>query len=187
MFLDAAETLFAAAGYDGTSLRTIAHEAGFSTAAMYLFFETKAHLFAEVMLRRTDDLRTEMATAAARPAPAIKRLAAMADTVVAYYDRWPHFGRLVCRLYQTAPGASLSDRETTDNQIADLYRQFIDLEAAVIEGGQTKQNIRAGDPRALAYLYTGIIHSYYAASLLEPSAFDATHLHAILTAAFRRT
>jgi AcrR family transcriptional regulator len=186
LFLDAAEALFADAGYDGASLRTIAKEAGFSTAAMYMFFETKAHLFAEVMLRRTDELRAEMAAVAAGTAPAITRLAAMADTVVSYYDRWPDFGRLVCRLYQTAPGASLSDHDAADNQIADLYRHFIDLEAGVIKDGQASNNIRDGNPHALAYLYTGIIHSYYAAALLEPTGFDSAHLHAILTAAFRR-
>jgi AcrR family transcriptional regulator len=183
LFLDAAEALFAEAGYEGASLRDIAKEAGFSTAAMYMFFETKAHLFAEVMIRRTNELHADMSTAAAQVAPAMDRLAAMADAVTSYYERWPDFGRLVCRLYQAAPGASLSDR-VTESEIADLYQQFVDLEASVIEDGQASDEIRPGDPRALAYLFTGIIHSYYSAAQLEPSAFDSNHLHAILSASF---
>lgn len=184
LFLDAAESLFADAGYEGASLRTIAKEAGFSTAAMYMYFDTKAQLFAEVMLRRTDELHSDMAAAAANTKPALERLQEMSDIVVACYDRWPDFGRLVCRMYQAVPGASLSATEATDNPIADLYRQFIDIEASVIADGQTNRTIRSGDPYALAYLFTALVHSYYAAALVEPTTLNPTLLHGILTTAF---
>jgi AcrR family transcriptional regulator len=187
LFLDAAETLFADAGYDGASLRTIAKEAGFSTAAMYMYFETKAQLFVEVVLRRTEELHSDMTAAAETTEPALTRLQAMADIVVACYDRWPAFGRLVCRSYQTAPGASLATNEAVDSPVADLYQRFIDLEAGVISDGQADHAICAGDPYALAHLFTGIVHTYYGARLVEPSTFNPAILHSILNAAFSPT
>jgi hypothetical protein len=42
--LDAAEKVFGARGLSDGSLREVADEAGFSTGALYLFFENKQHL-----------------------------------------------------------------------------------------------------------------------------------------------
>ena len=42
--LDAAEAVFARDGIHNASMRSIAAESGFSTAAIYLFFENRQHL-----------------------------------------------------------------------------------------------------------------------------------------------
>jgi AcrR family transcriptional regulator len=46
--LDAAQRLFVAHGYDRTTLRAIAREAGLSTGAIYIYFQTKAAILAAV-------------------------------------------------------------------------------------------------------------------------------------------
>lgn len=47
--LDAARRLFAAQGYDGTTMRAIAAEAGVNPALLHHFFGTKQQLFVSVM------------------------------------------------------------------------------------------------------------------------------------------
>jgi len=46
--LDAAQRLFVAHGYDRTTLREIAREAGLSTGAIYIYFQTKATILEAV-------------------------------------------------------------------------------------------------------------------------------------------
>ena len=54
--LDAAEKIFGERGIHNGSMREIADEAGFSAAAIYLFFENKQHLLSETLTRRGDEL-----------------------------------------------------------------------------------------------------------------------------------
>lgn len=68
--LDAAERLFAQAGYDGVSLRRITREAGVELALANYHFGPKSELFVAVVQRRADELNRErMALFAALPSP----------------------------------------------------------------------------------------------------------------------
>jgi AcrR family transcriptional regulator len=57
--LDAAEKMFAEAGFDGASLRDIVREAGVNLATVYYYFESKEGLIAAVIERRLGPLRQE--------------------------------------------------------------------------------------------------------------------------------
>jgi AcrR family transcriptional regulator len=57
--LDAAETAFADAGFEGASLRRIVREAGVNLATVYYYFESKEGLMLAVMDRRFRPLREE--------------------------------------------------------------------------------------------------------------------------------
>ncbi len=68
--LDAAERLFADAGYDGVSLRQITSAAGVELALANYHFGPKSDLFLAVVQRRADELNRErMALFAALPDP----------------------------------------------------------------------------------------------------------------------
>ena len=68
--LDAAERLFADAGYDGVSLRRITSAAGVELALANYHFGPKSDLFLAVVQRRADELNRErMALFAALPDP----------------------------------------------------------------------------------------------------------------------
>jgi AcrR family transcriptional regulator len=53
--LDAAETLFSAKGFYGTTTREITREAGVPLGLMSYYFGTKGDLYSEVILRRAED------------------------------------------------------------------------------------------------------------------------------------
>ena len=55
VILDAAERVFSEDGLRTGSLRRIADLSGYSTAAIYKFFDSKQHLVAEVLNRRADE------------------------------------------------------------------------------------------------------------------------------------
>ncbi len=61
LLLDTAERLFAEHGYDGTSLRLIAAEAGTNLGAVNYHFLTKQALYAETFIRRFRPVNAERA------------------------------------------------------------------------------------------------------------------------------
>ncbi|WP_439572860.1 TetR family transcriptional regulator [Phreatobacter sp.] len=56
--LDAAEQLFALRGFDGTSMREIAEEAGVAQALLHYHFRTKEGLFEAMFQRRSDAINS---------------------------------------------------------------------------------------------------------------------------------
>ena len=62
--LDAAERVFSEDGLRDGSLRRIAELSGYSTAAIYKFFDSKHHLVTETLNRRADEYLVEVKTAA---------------------------------------------------------------------------------------------------------------------------
>lgn len=58
-FLDTAERLFAELGYEGTSTRAIANEAGVNLGALHYYWRTKSALYKAVLARRLDPMNNE--------------------------------------------------------------------------------------------------------------------------------
>ena len=54
--LEVAKRLFAAKGFDGTSIRTIAKESGLSVAGMFHYFSSKEEILNEIIIEFVDSL-----------------------------------------------------------------------------------------------------------------------------------
>lgn len=156
--LDTAEQLFSERGYHATGLKEVAERCEFSVGSIYQFFDSKDTLYEEVLLRRGYGMREEMARIAASDATAGEQLLAMAKLQIEHFRRYPAWGRLTTRVL--TPGA----RPPTDLPAAFLaaWKEAIDLEARLIERGQRDSQLRDGDPRALARLFSGMVSSFHA-------------------------
>jgi AcrR family transcriptional regulator len=156
--LDTAEQLFSERGYHATGLKEVAERCEFSVGSIYQFFDSKDTLYEEVLMRRGYGMREEMARITASDAPAGERLLAMAKLQIEHFRRYPAWGRLTTRVL--TPGA----RPPTDLPAAFLaaWKEAIDLEAGLIERGQRDGQLRGGDPRALARLFSGMVSSFHA-------------------------
>lgn len=103
--LDAAERLFAAHGFDGTSLRAITDAAGVNLAAVNYHFGAKEDLYAQVFVRRIVPInarRTEMldhaaALAGDRPLPVAAIFESFIRPIFELAERAPSFLRLLAR------------------------------------------------------------------------------------------
>ncbi len=79
--LDAAERVFSEDGLRDGSLRRIAELSGYSTAAIYKFFDSKQHLVIETLNRRADEYLIGIRAAAEREGTALERLHFIVDDV----------------------------------------------------------------------------------------------------------
>lgn len=87
--LDAAESVFAEAGFQGASLRAIARRAGIQQPGLYNHFASKRDLYAAVLDRALTPMATAMSEAmrGARSARALERLPSVITDVLLEHPR----------------------------------------------------------------------------------------------------
>lgn len=185
--LDAAERVFGQDGIRDGSLRKIAAEAGFSTAALYLFFENKQHLLAETLTRRAEEWDREVELATECDGSPLEKLHQIIDFSVEFVAERPHFRLLLryIRAGSTITGPVLAEfAERVDARYFAILMRI----AAVIREGQEMGQIRQGDHRALAHLYQVLTSEFV---LIDSEAekalgtLTAGQFHALIDGALR--
>ena len=162
--LDAAERVFSEDGLRDGSLRRIAELSGYSTAAIYKFFDSKHHLVTETLNRRADEYLVDLKTAAERDGTALERLHFIVDAAATYFSAHKQFSSLVRQVQggEAILGAVLA---AFADDIGGRYGQAMELMTDLIREGQNSGEIRAGDPRALAHLASVLTNEYVLADL----------------------
>jgi AcrR family transcriptional regulator len=149
--LDAALSVFAERGYAAAKLTEIAHRAGVSKAALYLYFETKEDLFRAVARSLAAPNLTALADALeasqspfAELAPALLARAAglLSDA------RAVSIVRMVLAESRNFPDLARIWRE-------DVVEQVLSLVARLIARAQTRGEVVPGDPRLHAFSLMG--------------------------------
>jgi AcrR family transcriptional regulator len=178
--LDAAERVFSEEGLRDGSLRRIGDLSGYSTAAIYKFFDSKQHLVAQTLSRRADEWLAELQRAAGSGGTPLERLHRIADNAAAFFGARPHF-RSVLRQVQ---GGSAIVGPLLDAFAEDVYGRFAQAMAVMtdlIRQGQQVTEIRTGDPRALAHLASVLTNEFALADL----GLSAADFHAVFDGALR--
>jgi AcrR family transcriptional regulator len=162
--LDAAERVFSEDGLRDGSLRRIAELSGYSTAAIYKFFDSKQHLVTETLNRRADEYLGEIRTAATDEGSALDRLHRIVDAAATYFGAQKKFSALVRQIQGGAAilGPVLA---TFADDVYGRYGQAMDVMTELIRDGQQSSEIRTGDPRALAHLASVLTNEYVLADL----------------------
>jgi AcrR family transcriptional regulator len=178
--LDAAERVFSEDGLRDGSLRRIAELSGYSTAAIYKFFDSKHHLVTETLNRRADEYLTDLKTAAASEGTALERLQLIVDASATYFSAHKQFSSLIRQVQGGAAILGPVLASFTDD-VYGRYGQAMGLMTDLVREGQKTGEIRAGDPRALAHLASVLTNEYVLADL----PLTRQEFHAIFDGALR--
>jgi AcrR family transcriptional regulator len=171
--LDAAERVFSEDGLREGSLRRIAELSGYSTAAIYKFFDSKQHLVTETLNRRADEYLTELKRAKECDGTPLERLHLIVDAAAAYFSAQKNFSSLV-RQVQGGPAILGPVLAAFAEDVYGRYGQAMKLMTDLVRKGQRSGEIRTGDPRALAHLASVLTNEYVLADLpLTPEEFHA--------------
>jgi AcrR family transcriptional regulator len=186
--LDAAEQVFGEDGIREGSLRRIGALSGFSTAAIYLFFENKQHLVSETLTRRGDELRMVVVEVADDDLAPLEKLQQIVDLTVDFFAARPNF-RLLLR--HIRGGATITGPVLAE-YAGDVNERFVAIMttiAAIVQDGQAIGEIRTGDAAALAHMYSVLLNEFV---LLEANADEANtgtltaeEFHALVDGALR--
>jgi AcrR family transcriptional regulator len=157
--LDAAERVFGEHGVRDGSLRQIALLSGFSTAAIYLFFENKQHLLAETLTRRGAELVCELQIAAEGDLSPIDTLHRIVDVTWAFFEAHPDFRGLVRHITggTAIVGPALAEYAS---DVDGYFRKAMMLLAGIVGRGQEIGEIRDGSAFALAHLYSVLVNEH---------------------------
>jgi AcrR family transcriptional regulator len=157
--LDAAERVFGEHGIRDGSLRQIALLSGFSTAAIYLFFENKQHLLAETLTRRGAELVGALQMAAESDVSPLDTLHRIIDVTWAFFEAHPDFRGLIRHITggTAIVGPTLAEYAS---DVDGYFRKSMMLLAGVIGRGQEIGEIRDGSAFALAHLYSVLVNEH---------------------------
>jgi AcrR family transcriptional regulator len=155
--LDAAERVFGEHGVHDGSVRQVAALSGFSTGAIYLFFDNKQHLVSETLVRRGDELITVLRAAAEGDGSALEKLHHIVDVTVAFFEERPDFRRLLRHITggTSIVGPTLAGYGGDRNS---GFMAAMTVIAGIVGVGQAAGEIRDGDTYAIAHLYSVVIN-----------------------------
>jgi AcrR family transcriptional regulator len=178
--IDAAERVFSEDGLRDGSLRRIADLSGYSTAAIYKFFESKQHLTAQLLGRRADEYIAELGRAATAEGTALERLHHIVDDAAEFFGARPHF-KSVLRQMQGGSAIVGPVLAAFADDVYGRYAQALTLVADLVREGQDGGEIRPGDPDGLAHLASVLTNEYALANVSMP----ATEFHQVFDGALR--
>lgn len=185
--LDAAERAFAERGLSEGSLRDISKHSGFSTAAIYNYFENKQHLLAETLSRRGTALLEVITTAGSEGTSSMAKLHQIIDGTVAFFERYPDFRQMLRRVRE----ADATVTESLTHYAADRLEHFtrtLALMTGIVEDGQNAGEIRDGDTSALLHLYMTVVYEHVLLATANPPTGTLTldQFHAFVDGALRQ-
>ncbi len=186
--LDAAEKVFGTRGLSDGSLREVADAAGFSTGALYLFFENKQHLINEMLVRRGDELNAMLRGIVADDRAPLDALHHIIDSTRTFFTARSNFRLLLRHLSGGAAtiGPALAGYADETNA---GFAESQALLASIIVQGQAIGEIREADPRALAHLYSVLLNEYVLfdeeGDEPSPAAMTSEQFHAFVDGALR--
>jgi AcrR family transcriptional regulator len=178
--LDAAERVFSEDGLRDGSLRRIGDLSGYSTAAIYKFFDSKQHLVAQTLTRRADEWLAELQRVTGSEGTPLERLHRIADDAAEFFGARPHF-RSVLRQVQGGSAIVGPVLAAFAEDVYGRYAQAMEVMTDLIRQGQQIAEIRTGDPPALAHLASVLTNEFALADL----GLATADFHAVFDGALR--
>ena len=149
--LDTAENLFAEFGYEGTSTRALAKEAGVNVAMISYYFGSKEKLFEALVERRTNYTHEKLTSLVKEETDPWLKLSKVVDMYVERILSNPRFHRIMCREISL-----LQRSELTENLNEILARNTKELIKIVKQGIKAKA-FREVDPEMTVATLFGTI------------------------------
>jgi len=177
--LSAALEVFSTSGFEGASLRQIAHRAGVTHQLVVYHFKTKDALWRAVIVSILGDPVVQLASLrdwirAESPAQALRT---MVREFVHFTARRPEFHRI-------ATYEGRADNERIDWLIETYMRPYFEVSTGLIRAAQAVGAACPGDPGQLHYALIGLVtqsfvfaHEYRAMTGLDP--FDPVEIERV--------
>jgi AcrR family transcriptional regulator len=155
--LEAARKVFAARGYEGSTLDEVAREAEFAKGTLYSYFNSKAELFAQLVGYEFDNVLTQAKEALAREEEVTTAARAVIRVFLEFFESRADFFR-----------AALAYRQTGKPKEVEKFRGLVmkrigelgDLLGARLAAGIDEGIFKSYDARFLGFLLLGIVHYY---------------------------
>lgn len=149
--VEAAFTLFAKKGPDGTSMREIAGESGESLSNIYYYFDDKVDLFRSVMIERSlGDLSQVLVAEMDDKGDSIERLRRLLQAYAEMVSASPRTAMMIIH-------GLLRVLENEEQPTLQLFKDRIMKIEQIIQEGKDKGEIKDVDPRLYSNFLIGLV------------------------------
>jgi AcrR family transcriptional regulator len=163
--LDAAERIFAADGYEATTIRRIAEEVGVSSTALYTHFPDKDAILLEISDRAIGTLLEASRIISRRPSDPVDRVRTLLEVYMTFGLENPNTYLL---LFCTPLASLAAERQATIQALSErCFGMFATLMHEVAADGR----LRAGAPKDAAQAIWAACHGLVALRIVNPG-FD---------------
>jgi TetR/AcrR family fatty acid metabolism transcriptional regulator len=153
---EAAERLFAEKGFHLTTVEEIAREANLGKGTIYLHFANKKDLFLSVIERQLKILLQHIESGIVQEATGMSKLRRAIGIHLAFLQRNANF----FKIFQTFPEQFKKElEEELLQRVIAVNAQYLDLLERIVRQGIEEGDIRDMNPRKLAAMLVGVIHS----------------------------
>jgi len=132
--LHAAQSLFIRYGVKRTSIDEVARAADIAKGTLYLYYDSKEMLFAEVAKNICADILAEANKAAAMPVPLAERLVGILDSEIGVLHRLVEHSPHVRELTETKEAMASATFATLERDIAELITTVLSEENIALQG-----------------------------------------------------
>ncbi len=132
----AAESLFAARGYDGTAIRDIARKAGVNGAMIHYYFGSKEGLYRAILEAAASKVRALLVDTSSRAGSTRDRLASFVDAYAEYILNHPNLARI---LYREMLTGGKHIMQVAQKYAVTNYTILRNTIAEGVEGGELRQ------------------------------------------------
>jgi len=155
LVLEAAESVFAAHGFDGVTVEEIAAKAEVAIATLYKLFGSKEAIFAALVEHRQDEFLLEVETFTRGGATPTDRLDRLIEGIFRYFE--VHGSAF--RIYLGAThGFPWRIRSSFGDRAFEKYQQFLGFLCEQFRAGMDAKAWPRGDPQRLAVAAMGSIN-----------------------------
>jgi len=167
--LSAAEKVFAAKGFYGSSMDEIARRAEFGTGSLYKYFRGKRDLYFSLIDEKVEEITRLVRAELRKDKPLIDKVESMLHLQLTFIQRNRDFFKIY-----------ISERSRFEWTIRDdlgkgVHEKFLvyigDLEEVMRDGIERGQ-FREMDPRDMAHGFVGIVNSFVFEWLMSPRAYS---------------
>jgi AcrR family transcriptional regulator len=167
--VSAAEKVFAARGFYGSTMDEIAKRAEFGTGSLYKYFQGKKDLYFSLIDERVEEITRLVRAELERDLPPVERIASALNLQLAFIQR----NRDFFKIYISERNRfEWTMKDELGKGVHEKFMAYIDsLEEVVrqgIKGGQLKEM----DPRDMAHGFVGIVNSFVFEWILSPRAYS---------------
>lgn len=138
--------LFVKRGFYGTSTRDISKAAGISSGLMFHYFDSKEHVYEELIAIGCAKMNVDFERAAANP---LEFLSGFAHEIFQMLEQNPFSGRMFVLMSNAFFHLDISEKANA--MLAEHH--IIEQSVALIEEGQRLGQLKQGNPRALSMAF----------------------------------
>ncbi len=167
--LSAAEKVFAAKGFYGSTMDEIAKRAEFGTGSLYKYFQGKQDLYFSLIDEKIEEITRLMRAEMGKDLAPIDRIASILILQLSFIQKNRDFFKIYISERNRFEWTMKDD---LGRGVHERFMAYIDsLEDVMrqgIEGGQLKEM----DPRDMAHGFVGIVNSFVFEWIMSPGAYS---------------